>query len=231
MSQPTFGDNILRVYYKRHKHNRGGIILAGGSSSRFGKNKALIMFSGKALIRHVVDNCIGTIEQLVVTIGKEEDPAPFFKVLPPNIQIVQDRWEYKNPLNGISTGIKFLDAEYCLVLPCDTPYIKPGVLNILFQEVYGFDLAVPIWPNGYIEPLVAVYKVESTIEALRSIGEYNKSRVDRLVSSLKRVKHVNVEIFTVVDPHLISFLNINSPSDLRLAEEANSGRFANMQQH
>ncbi|MBS7650689.1 MAG: molybdenum cofactor guanylyltransferase [Candidatus Bathyarchaeia archaeon] len=202
---------------KHHKYKRGGVILAGGSSLRFGKNKALIMLNGKPLIRHVVDNSINVVEQIVVTIGKQEDPRPFLKVLPKNIKVAKDLRRYKNPLNGILTGITVLNAEYCLVLPCDTPYIKHGVLDILFREADGYDSAIPIWPNGYIEPLIAVYKVEPTVEALRLVSVDKNSKVERLISLLERVRYVNINRFISLDPYLTSFLNINRPSDLTSA--------------
>ncbi|MBS7626199.1 molybdenum cofactor guanylyltransferase [Candidatus Bathyarchaeota archaeon] len=203
---------------KHYEYKRGGVILAGGSSLRFGKNKALVMLNGKPLIRHVIDNSINVVEQIVITIGQKEDPRPFLKVLPQNIKVTKDLRGYKNPLNGILSGITVLNAEYCLVLPCDTPYIKHGVLEILFREADGYDSAIPIWPNGYIEPLIAVYKVEPTVEALRLISVDKNSKVDRLISLLERVRYVDINRFKSVDPYLTSFLNINRPSDLTSAE-------------
>lgn len=203
---------------KHHKYKRGEVILAGGSSLRFGKNKALIMLDGKPLIRHVIDNSIETVEQIIVTIGRKEDPRPFLEVLPQNVKVAKDLRGYKNPLNGILSGIMFLNAEYCLVLPCDTPYIKREVLEILFREADGYDSAIPIWPNGYIEPLIAVYRVAPTVEALRLIGVDKNSKADRLISLLERVRYVDIDRFISVDPCLTSFLNINSPLDLTFAE-------------
>ncbi|MEM3429811.1 MAG: NTP transferase domain-containing protein, partial [Candidatus Bathyarchaeia archaeon] len=115
------------------------------------------------------------------------------------------------------TGITVLNAEYCLVLPCDTPYIKHGVLDILFREADGYDSAIPIWPNGYIEPLIAVYKVEPTVEALRLVSVDKNSKVERLISLLERVRYVDINRFISLDPYLRSFLNINRPSDLTSA--------------
>lgn len=197
----------------------GAIVLAGGPSSRFGrKNKALIEFGGKPLVRHVVDQCRLVAQEIIVTIGKDERPESYVKALPSKVRLVKDTGEPKSPLNGIAAGIWQLDTAYCLIVPCDTPFVGSNILALLSEKKSGFDLVVPLWPNGYIEPLHAVCRVESTRRVLPQVLKNPGSRVADFIFALDSVRYVSTEEMRKLDPDLRCFLNINSPQDLELAE-------------
>jgi len=196
----------------------GAIILAGGPSSRFGRNKAFIGLNGKPLLRYVADECRTVAERIIVAIGKDDSPAAYTSILPSTVEVIRDSKRHKNPLNGIASGIRQLDATYSLVLPCDTPLVKREILQLLTKEASGSDAAVPLWPNGFIEPLHAVYRVEATRRALERIMKNSNSSVSSLASALDTVRYVGTEEIRKLDRRLGCFFNINSFLDLKLAK-------------
>jgi molybdopterin-guanine dinucleotide biosynthesis protein A len=197
----------------------GAIVLAGGPSSRLGKNKALIELNGKPLLRHVVDQCISIDAKVVVVIGREDTLEVYTRILPQNVELARDISGHKNPVNGIASGVGHLNTAYTLVLPCDTPFVRSNVLKFLFEKAQGYDAVVPLWPNGHIEPLHAIYKLEPTRCALQGVFGDENPRVSNLIERLERVRYIDTEEIKELDPLLASFMNINSLHELKLAEE------------
>ena len=197
---------------------RGAIILAGGPSIRFGRNKALIKLHDKPLIEYLVDQVRLITEKIVVTISKNDSIEEFHEILQKNIEIIRDEGDLKSPLTGLMSGLNRFSEGYIAVIASDMPFIKSEVLNMLFQKVIGFDLAIPRWPNGYLEPLHAVYEYKKTQKCLHQLRIANDTRVSDLISMLESVNYLDIKEIKKIDPSLRGFFNINSEIELKIAE-------------
>jgi len=195
------------------------IILAGGRGYRIGINKALTPLSGTPMILYVVTRSLQVTEKVVVVISRDDAVTAFRKVLPGNVAILRDSVSRRSPLVGMLTGLESVlqAVEYSAVVPCDSPFIRPKVLQHLFQVADRHDAAIPIWPNGYIEPLHAVYEVQNTIRAIKRALRTERSSNRDMIKHLKNVKYVPVEELRSYDPELRTLLNVNRPEDLREA--------------
>jgi molybdopterin-guanine dinucleotide biosynthesis protein A len=115
-------------------------------------------------------------------------------------------------------GADALASEYVAFLPCDLPLLSPGLLTVLFENAEGHDAAIPRWPDGRIEPMVAVYlrspARDAAIEALDAGDRANTDLIRRILD----VSYVPVDELRAVDPGLDSFVNVNTPADLKGAE-------------
>ena len=197
---------------------RGAIILAGGSSIRFGRNKALVRLKDKPLIEYIIDQSRKITDSIVVTISKNDSIKEFQKILPSDIEIIRDDGSLKSPLTGLMSGMNKFSEGYIAAIACDMPFVKSEVLNLLFEKVIGFDLAIPRWPNGYLEPLLAVYEFKKTRQCLRQLKISNSTRVSDLISMLESVNYLDINEIRKIDPSLRVFFNINSENELKIAE-------------
>ena len=197
---------------------RGAIILAGGPSRRFGRNKALIRLHNRPLIEYTINQVRLISEKIVVTISKNDSIEKFQEVLPNEIEVIRDNGDLKSPLTGLISGLNKFSEGYIAVIGCDMPFIKSTVLNLLFEKVVGFDLAIPRWPNGYLEPLHAVYEFNKTQKYIRQLKINNKTRVSDLISMLELVNYLDIDEIKKIDPSLIGFFNINTENELKIAE-------------
>jgi len=197
------------------------IVLAGGRGSRIGINKALTPLSGTPMIVYVVKRSLQVTEKVVVVISRDDALAAFRKVLPKDVAIVRDPVSRRSPLVGMLTGLRsVLEAvDYSAVAPCDSPFIRPKMLQHLFQVAKGYDAAIPMWPNGYIEPLHSVYEVQNTVRAIELALRTERSSNRDMIKHLKDVKYVPVEKLRSYDPELRTFFNVNRPEDLREASK------------
>jgi len=187
------------------------LILAGGGSKRFGSEKAFFVVDGRPMIQHVVEGISKLSREIVISCrsGREKLEMMF-----PGAKIVSDRWERMGALTGIITALPEVTSEYVVLVTCDCPKIKPEVLEELFKSARGHDGAIPRWPNGYIEPLQAIYRTRKLREAVENAWKGGKMRLAAVLEMLLDVVYVSTEELREVDPTLESFLNVNSPEDV-----------------
>jgi len=197
---------------------RGALILAGGRSTRFGRNKALAKLAGRPLILHVLDRVMSVADEVLVAIGRENQTSFFTKLVPRSVPVLKDRMREKSPLVGIVTGFQAMKSQYSLVLSCDTPFAKESVLESLFERASESDAAIPRWPNGDLEPLQSVYRVRGALRAARlALSQHGFRNVD-MIKRLDKVVFVPVQEIEQLDSALLTFFNVNTPRDLRRAE-------------
>jgi len=195
----------------------GAIILAGGEGNRIGGKKPLMKLGGEHLISYVLNVALRVSDEAVVVVSRD-DLETFETLLPEDVKVATDILPGGGPLIGVNSGLKRLRTENAMVLPCDCPFIDEGVLRYLESRAEGADAAVPLWPNGYMEPLHAVYRVSSALKASEAAIREGRSRVHSMIERLKTTIYVPVGELRRLDPDLLTFFNINSKEDLRAAE-------------
>ena len=208
---------------------RAAIILSGGKSERFqGKqqkwqDKALTDFLGKPLLIHMIEKVQGLVEEIVVIVNDEKRKKRYSRVLREyqarNVRLFIDEQidNLGGPLVAIVTGLKSVDAEHCLTLPCDMPMMKPEVIEYLFEMAKESYVVVPMWPNGRLETLVMVLKRERASKIAELLCQLRRPRSDDIIRGILNVMFVStVGELATLDPNLESFVNINSPEDLTL---------------
>ena len=200
------------------------IILAGGLSKRFGHDKGLLKLAGKPLIFHVLDNISTLVDELLVVVGSKNQEKAYTPILKAKAQILIDKYETQNPIIGALTGFESTLNRYSLILSCDTPFVSRKIVHFLLEECISNDAAIPRWPNNYLEPLQAVYNTKSALTAtIQTLKEPNPDML-KMIARLKKVSYIASTTLTKMDPLLLSFFNINTPHDLRKAEDILSSK-------
>ena len=202
-----------------NKGNLGVIILAGGKSSRMQSNKVFLKIKGEPLVKHVVRVTSRISNHIILAIGKHDREENYASILPKSVKIIHDKTEKKAALYGMITGLETIETDYAVILAVDTPFININVIKQLQIEAQGFDVAIPVWPNGNIEPLYAVYNVATTIWAFKKAVEEGENRIKDVINKLKHINYVSVENFKDLDANLNCFFNINTPKDFKIAEQ------------
>jgi molybdopterin-guanine dinucleotide biosynthesis protein A len=196
---------------------RGALVLAGGKSGRFGRNKAFAKLGRRPLLLHVLDAAMDVADEIIVAIGREDRATSYAGLVPESVRVLKDRMHEKSPLVGMVTGFQVMKSKYSLVLSCDTPFAKQRVLDYLFKRATGSDAVIPRWMNGELEPLQSVYRVRATLAAAKlALSERGFRNVD-MIKRLRKVTYVPVGVLKRFDSDLITFFNVNTRTDLRLA--------------
>ncbi|MGQ9460806.1 MAG: molybdenum cofactor guanylyltransferase [Candidatus Bathyarchaeaceae archaeon] len=194
------------------------IILAGGFSKRFGQDKALIELAGKPLILHVLDKVSKIVEETLVVVSSENQKETFKPLLGHRVSLVVDRYKAKGPLVGALSGFESAQGEYTLLLPCDTPFASSQIMQFLLDLCPNKSAVIPRWPNGYIEPLQATYHTKSALTAAKTALEEGKLDLQSMIARLRGVRYVSTIVLRQMDAELLTFFNINTFVDLKMAE-------------
>jgi len=81
-------------------------VLAGGGSTRFGRDKALVEFGGAPLLLQIVRLARRCTPNVAVVANREK-----YASLSPDLQIIEDRWPGQGPLGGIITALQHTGAN------------------------------------------------------------------------------------------------------------------------
>ncbi|MBT3319515.1 MAG: molybdenum cofactor guanylyltransferase [Clostridia bacterium] len=183
-----------------------GIILAGGKATRMGQDKARIVIDGRAII----DSAIAVLAPLFSEVIIVSNSAQKYAYT--NLCVVKDDFADKGVLGGIYTGLKRASCDKCFVTACDMPYIEKDLVAHL-MSYDGYDVVVPV-VNGYYEPLLAQYS-KNCLSRIEKALEEGNLKVSDFYEGLN-VKEVGEEEISMFDKKLRSFVNMNTPHDLKL---------------
>ena len=186
-----------------------GIILSGGLNRRMGgQNKALLKLDGLSFLEHIVSTLNECFGQLFLVTKNHR----FYESS--SYRIVKDIINVHSPLAGIHAGLVSINADYGFCTSCDTPLLKTEFVRILIDEIDPeYDIIVPS-SGSYFQPLCAVYSTRC-IPIIENYLKNGNVKTDGIYELLK-VKKVDYEQLQRVDPQLKSFINVNTPEDLRI---------------
>ena len=120
-------------------NNTGIIILAAGSSSRFGSTKQLLHFKGKTLLTHTVEEAVEAGAQPVVVVTGAKTDEVSKEIQNEKVEIVFNKdWE-QGMASGIVTGLKnaiILNKalKSVIITVCDQPFVSSSLFQQLFQR-------------------------------------------------------------------------------------------------
>lgn len=134
-----------------------GYVLAGGASSRFGRDKALAELQGQTML-------LRTAELVASVTSAVKIVSPTAKLAEAEYETVADRWPGEGPLGGILTAL--VDAKKqsgeaaALIVSCDMPFLTRNWLSFLTGRASesGAEAIVPKSAQGW-EPLCSCWRV------------------------------------------------------------------------
>jgi len=181
-----------------------GFVLAGGASSRMGRNKALLKSGNRTMIEIVV-SAVREAAGSVTVIGPPEIYSPLgFPVFP-------DLKAGAGPLAGIETALTRTEAAWNLIVACDMPRVTPLLLRRILDAAEanpGAGCILPESAQGCVEPLCAAYHKSM----LPSISLALATGVRKVTAALPLE---SITYLSLTDDS--AFQNINTPDDWREA--------------
>ncbi|MFX1318816.1 MAG: molybdenum cofactor guanylyltransferase [Promethearchaeota archaeon] len=195
-------------------------ILAGGQSNRFKPSKALASVAGKPLFLHVVDACEAYSDEIFIVVHSNTAREQFSAYFPKEQIITDMASDIHCPLVGALTAFEHVQNPYTQLLPCDSPLIHEMFFEIMWSIVENHHAAVPRWPNGWIEPLHSVFATEIAQEVAAQCLEDEEPRMQCLINNIGRVIYLSTNALARFDPKLLTFTNVNTPSDLHHIEQS-----------
>jgi molybdopterin-guanine dinucleotide biosynthesis protein A len=134
----------------------GGYVLAGGKSSRMGRDKALLELAGKPLVLHAVTKLRRVCAEVHLLSSRPE-----LEVFAP---LVRDLHEGCGPMGGLEAALEHSPHEWNLFMPVDMPFLPAAFLDdwlrtVLAREQMGTRVGM-FTVEGVPQPLFTVLHKE-----------------------------------------------------------------------
>ena len=183
------------------------VILCGGRSSRMGQDKGSLPFGDETMLARIVRIARATADSVIV-VARRNQPVPA------DVTLVYDAVEDLGPLAGISAGLSASNTDLNIVIACDMPLINPHVLRRLASLIDENDACVAV-ADGHPSALCGIYRsrIAPVAQALLDSGE---RRVMRLLDQVQ-TKRVDAALFRDIDPHLVTFISVDTPEKYAVA--------------
>ena len=187
-----------------------GYVLAGGGSTRFGRDKALIEFDGQPMLlrmRELLHSVVGDVKVIAA-------PGKYAEI---GVTSEADRWPGEGPLGGIITSLQLAARSQCtsqwnLIIGCDMPFLTREWLAHLAKQAQAgtAEVVVPRSTSG-LEPLCACWRTSANTKLQRAFEEGIRKVTDAM-------KRLDMEVlddpdWTRFDTAGRLFWNMNTPAD------------------
>ena len=206
----------LRMNGGNNERRVGAYVLAGGGSTRFGRDKALVEFAGRPMLARMIEAVRGTSSEVrIVAVPGKYDAF--------EMEIVEDCWPGEGPLGGIVTALLHTretepEREWNLIVSCDMPFLTADWLRFLAERaaISEAQVVVPHSQHGP-EPLCACWRTDA-VDSLQSAFERGVRKVTQGIALL-RAEVLDERDWKRFDSAGRLFWNMNTAADYEEARK------------
>ena len=198
---------------------RGGVVLAGGRSTRFGnQDKAVVTLAGTPLIKRVVDRIAGDVDEVVINCRQSQRDSITAALAESDteLQFAIDQTPDRGPMAGLARGLEITDATYTIAVGCDMPFIDPDFVEYLFDRITeGYADAVVPRVDEWYQPTHAVYTTTPMYAACRrALNDDARQLIAPFeYLDIRTISEATINAHTTQQ----TFRNVNTPKELSMA--------------
>ncbi len=183
--------------------NITAVILAGGQGRRMGgRDKGLIEFNGKALVKILIEKLEQQAVTIIVNANRNQQRYQAF-----GCPVVSDQLtDYQGPLAGFASAMNAVDTDFIVTLPCDSPFLVTDYVSRFINSHEQNDSPVHVAYDGErLQPVHAMISV-GLLPSLNKFLDSGDRKIDRWYA-----QHDFAQ--TSFSDCADMFRNINTPSD------------------
>jgi molybdopterin-guanine dinucleotide biosynthesis protein A len=179
-------------------------VLAGGKSTRMGRDKAFLPWADGTLLSHAL-KLLAAVTPRVHIVGDPKKFASFGTV-------IADVYRDRGPSAGIHAALLSTTTDLNLMLAVDLPLIEPRFLQFMIGVAEGTDAIVTVpRADGISQPLCAVYR-RAFAQAAELSLQAGKNKIDPLFTTVK-TRIVEQDEVTSAGFSIAIFRNLNTPEE------------------
>jgi molybdopterin-guanine dinucleotide biosynthesis protein A len=160
-----------------------GYVLAGGGSTRFGQDKALVEIDGERMLLRM-HRLLRSVTPNANVIAAPQKYAAL------GVTAISDRWDGQGPLAGIitallTTGEADATVEWNLIVGCDMPFLTEEWLAYLVERALTSraEVVAPRSSQG-LEPLCACWRTRVALKLQTAFD----GGVRKITEAMKRLE-------------------------------------------
>ncbi len=187
------------------------VVLAGGKSQRFGKDKSQVKLHNKLLIDYILNEIVNEFNETLIIAN---EPINFMQSK--KISITKDFKNGLGPLGGVLTAMKWVREKnkkykWISTFPTDTPFFTKTELKFFYENININESKLFFIKNQNTRHNIFGLWSLDLIKKLETDLLNGERKVEVWADSIG-VKIVNIE-YKKPDP----FFNINTENDLKKA--------------
>jgi molybdopterin-guanine dinucleotide biosynthesis protein A len=189
-----------------------GIVLAGGASRRFGRDKLREDVRGEPLLAHAVRR-VGEVCPRVLVVGA---PGRGLPPLPADlrVEVVHDDVGWEGPLRATARALRAVETEWSVVVGGDMPDLRPSVLSTLLALAEDRDApGAALGEAGGLRPLPCVLRTDPALRAAEPLLAAGDRRLRSLLEALP-VAVLPEAGWLRLDPERRTLVDVDEPADL-----------------
>ena len=189
-----------------------GVVLAGGRSTRFGRDKLAEPYRGKPLLHHAALRLAEVCVEVVVVLPPSREEPVMPAAVP--VRFARDETEGEGPLAGALAGLGAVRSDLALVAGGDMPDLQPSVLaELLRVAVEASAEAVALADGARFRPLPCVVRTEPALEAAATLLRTGRRRLRDLLQELG-VAVIDESTWLALDPTRRTLFDVDEVGDL-----------------
>ncbi len=191
------------------------VILAGGKSNRFGKDKSIVKLGNKTLLEHTISKLEKEFSEILI-VSNNSKLSP----MKDNISIIKDCIEGQlGPLVGVLSSMKWIvdnnkKYKWVATFPCDTPFFDIRIVKE-FKKYSNLskNFLYFIKSNNQRHNIFGLWSLE-LIKILEKDIKFNNFRKVE-----KWADKIGVKSIDITHEKFDKFLNINTQEEYKIAEK------------
>jgi molybdopterin-guanine dinucleotide biosynthesis protein A len=185
-------------------------VLAGGQSTRMGREKAMLELGGSTLLERALQLAL-TVAAEAMVVGSRGEFERYGRLL-------EDVYPGQGPLGGIHAALWASPTDLNLILAVDTPFLEARFLEFLVAQAResGAVVTLPRTADGF-HPLAAVYRRAFRETAEQALAE-GRNKIDALFAQVETRVLEEEELRRFAFAPAI-FENLNTPEELERARQ------------
>jgi molybdenum cofactor guanylyltransferase len=188
-----------------------GIVLAGGSSSRFGSDKLRAPYRGRPLLHHAIERVAQVSDDVVVVMRPKADGGD----LPAGVRLAHDSSEGEGPLAGLHAGLlAAVRSDVAIVVAGDMPDVPAPVLRALIDALDAQGRAAAALAVGGVPcPVPVALRTWPAADAVHTLLHAGRRRLGDVVDTVDTAV-IDEGDWTALDPERRSLFDVDEPADL-----------------
>jgi molybdenum cofactor guanylyltransferase len=189
-----------------------GIVLAGGSSRRFGRDKLAEPFRGRPLLHHPVEALLALCSRVVVVLAPRgaDPPTPDDA----RVEVARDAVAGQGPLVGLRAGLDRTASDWVLVVGGDMPDLRSTVLEVMVRAGRETGATVVALSDaGVARPLPLAVRARPAGNAIERLLAGDRRRLRDLLAEVETVV-IDEPTWTALDPERRTLFDVDEPADL-----------------
>lgn len=188
------------------------LILAGGRSSRFGRDKLAEPLDGCPMLDHAIEAVRSLATEILVVAAPDANP-----LLPEGATLVHDPVAFEGPLAGVLVGLGAARESIVLVVGGDMPTLVGAVIDSMLQALDALETpaidAVVLEHDGRPRPLPIVLRRDSALVAADRLFNTGERRLRALPEGLATAT-IPEATWRTLDPEGRTLRDIDTTDDL-----------------